>query len=225
MLIAGIGFQQNEAILGNGGSAYPNVVEVMVKEKFIASRVYSLYLDDIQTSTGSIIFGGIDSEKFCGTLATIPMNTYLNTSIAIAMEITLTDLALTSPDGGDTTYVSSPINVLLDSGSTFMHLPSDLVDSIAQTLGATYDPDAGQYGWEDCNERFDHGVLTFSFSGVEISVSSDEFVVPAVADNGTVLPMCVLGLVSETNPLDYSLGDTFLRSAYVVYDLVSPLCI
>jgi hypothetical protein len=225
MLIAGIGFPLNEAILENGGSPYPNVVEVMVEEKFIASRVYSLYLDDIETSTGSIIFGGIDSEKFCGTLATLPMNTYLNTTIAIAMDITLTGLTLTSPGGVNTSYVSSPLNVLLDSGSTFMHLPSDLVDSMAQTLGATYDSDAGQYGWADCSERSDEGILTFSFSGVEISVSSDQFVVPVIANNGTVLPMCALGLVSETDPESYSLGDTFLRSAYVVYDLVSSLYI
>lgn len=71
--IMGIGYDTNEAIVSQGGDQYPNLVDVMVSQGLIQTRSYSLYLDDLEADTGSIIFGGIDSAKYQGQLAVLPI--------------------------------------------------------------------------------------------------------------------------------------------------------
>src|SRR6202035_321064 len=107
-----------------GTSAYPNLVDQMVTQKLIQSRTYSLYLDDISASTGNILFGGVDTAKFQGTLATFPINTD-RTGAASQFIITLTGLSVTSATGNTGGVGASslyPLSVLLDSGSSYMSL-------------------------------------------------------------------------------------------------------
>jgi hypothetical protein len=58
--------------------------------------------------------------------------------------------------------------------------------------------------------------IDFTFTGPTISVKLDELVIVAGIDRGE--PVCILGIApaGRSTPV---LGDTFLRSAYVVYDL------
>jgi len=49
--IMGIGFDKDEAIVSEGGNPYPNLIDEMVTQNFINSRAYSLWLDDLRTST------------------------------------------------------------------------------------------------------------------------------------------------------------------------------
>ena len=55
----GIGFDLDEA----AETVYPNIIDDMVSQGLIATKAYSLYLDDYDSPTGSIIFGGVDSGK------------------------------------------------------------------------------------------------------------------------------------------------------------------
>ena len=45
----------------------------LLADGVIQSNAFSLWLNDLDASTGSILFGGIDTEKFEGTLATLPI--------------------------------------------------------------------------------------------------------------------------------------------------------
>jgi hypothetical protein len=133
--------------------------------------------------------------------------------------ITLTGLSVTAPGKSPVNVGSSslyPFNVILDSGTTISHLPSSVVRSVASILGATSVQD-GLYILPDCTSEFASGSLNFFFSGVEISVPYDELILRLPATNNGFL--CVIGLVSDDSGCGV-LGDTFLRSAYVVYDLV-----
>ncbi|KAK4998591.1 hypothetical protein LTR28_013642 [Elasticomyces elasticus] len=58
--------------------------------------------------------------------------------------------------------------------------------------------------------------LDFTFSSATISVEMNELVIVAGTERGK--PVCILGIgpAGSSTPV---LGDTFLRSAYVVYDL------
>ncbi|KAK4981308.1 hypothetical protein LTR50_007907 [Elasticomyces elasticus] len=58
--------------------------------------------------------------------------------------------------------------------------------------------------------------LDFTFSSSTISVEMNELVIVAGTERGK--PVCILGIgpAGSSTPV---LGDTFLRSAYVVYDL------
>jgi hypothetical protein len=209
--IMGIGFPTTEAI----SPPYPNLIDQMFSQGLVESRTYSLYLNDLEASTGTIIFGGVDLQKFRGTLQTFPINADMG--VQNFFYISLTELSLTPPGGCATPVgpsTSYPINGLLDSGTTDLILPTDIANAIAANMGASLD-EFGNYNLPNCDLEFAPGSLNFDFSGVKINVPYSEF----IQDDGD--GNCFLGL--GTNDAGCALlGDTFLRSTYVVYDLVVP---
>lgn len=73
--------------------------------------------------------------------------------------------------------------------------------------------------------EFGLGKTTRQGKKVRITVPYSEIIYPyrLPADNGTVnaddgLPLCYLGLIGTEGSI-FLLGDTFIRSAYVVYDV------
>ena len=181
----------------------------MFTQGLIDSRTYSLYLNDIGTADGSILFGGLDLDKFTGPLHTLPLNAGPSGTVS-RFYITLTNMTIAS--GSSTISVSGtyPINALLDSGTTALVFPSGIYHSFLNIFGATgMDPTTGFPRLSECPPR---GSLNFHFSGAEIQVPFQEFVVES---NGA----CNLLVESSDSPCAI-LGDAFLRSAYVVYDLV-----
>jgi hypothetical protein len=227
--VMGVGYRLNEAILQfPGGQPYPNLVDQLVSQGFIQSRTYSLYLDDISASKGTILFGGVDSEKYTGSLSTFPINTDI-TGAALQFVITLTGMSVTLPGSRELGVGQSslyPLNVLLDSGSSYISLPTSMVRGIGQAMGATFSNQLGGYILPNCKQQFADGSLNFYFSGVRLSVPYNEFIIHPTATDGTSFTytdgskVCMIGVIPGTSGDVAVLGDTFLRSAYVVYDLV-----
>lgn len=56
--VMGVGFTSNEANYSAGGALYPSIIDQMVSENIIGSHSYSLWLDDLEASTGTVLFGG-----------------------------------------------------------------------------------------------------------------------------------------------------------------------
>ena len=71
----------------------------------------------------------------------------------------------------------------------------------------------------DCSVG-NQGSVVYDFSGVSISVPSNKLFLPlsdyGMSDNNN---LCGLGILPTSGPYNIILGDTFLRSAYAVYDL------
>ena len=53
----------------------PTVPDALYTGGYIQSRSYSLYLDDVASKTGSILFGGVDTAKFTGDLVPLGKQT------------------------------------------------------------------------------------------------------------------------------------------------------
>jgi len=210
-----IGYPENEGLVHQNKSAYPNLLDQMVSQGVVESRTYSLYLNDINNPTRTIIFGGLDLEGFCGTLYTFPLNLPKNGGPITGFVITLTGITVNSSYGCSTVIgppSSFPVNALHDSGISLVALTQGLADALAAEINATQDAD-GFYNLPSCDSLPTNGSLSFDFSGLKINVPFSELVIQH--PDGT----CTLGVV----PIDGScafLGDTFLRSAYVVFDLV-----
>jgi hypothetical protein len=67
--ILGIGYQINEVQVGRAGkAAYNNLPAQMVADGLIQSNAYSLWLNDLDANTGSILFGGVDTAKYTAHL-------------------------------------------------------------------------------------------------------------------------------------------------------------
>jgi hypothetical protein len=179
----------------------------------IAANAYSLWLNDYFASQGSILFGGVDTAKYSGELLTVPI-----IQEAGVYEEFIVALSGLSVDGTTLLTEQDALPVLLDSGTSLSYLPSSITDSLFSHFNTRLSNDAGG-AVVNCNLAIQNPSIniTFSFSGATISVPLDEMVL----ENGTRRgkPVCILGITTADEGQTPVLGDTFLRSAYVVYDL------
>lgn len=118
---------------------------------------------------------------------------------------------------------------ILDSGTSAAMLPFFLAEAVFKYFGAvTDDPRLTQAGMGDggvvpCNLSTSAGTFEFGFggpNGPKISLTASELVMPW-ANNltfGDYSPACLLGIRGWDSPY-LLLGDSFLRSAYAVFDL------
>ncbi|KAI1770780.1 mitochondrial elongation factor g 1-like protein [Hypoxylon cercidicola] len=232
--LVGVGYALNEAIVAStqsASSSYDNLPLLMQKQGLINTNAYSLWLNDLDANTGSILFGGIDTEKYQGDLSRINVYKDPTSEAFTSFIVAMTSLQAVSSTGADSLSSSAfPIPVVLDSGTTFSYLPTDLAEQIWREVGAEYNP---QYGVPllPCSMENSAGHFSFGFGGSGgpvINITMDELVV-SLAD-GDPIPFpsgqyqgqaaCQFGLQNYSSDT-YLLGDTFLRSAYVVYDLVN----
>lgn len=216
----GIGYTTNEVQVGrNGDSAYANLPKAMVNKGVIQSNAYSLWLNDLDANTGSILFGGVNSKKYHGALQTVPVQKVGGQYSEFI--IALTKVSLTN-SSSENTYSSSsiPAGVLLDSGSSLTYLPDALVQEIYDDLGVSYESDSG-IGYVECSMADEDITLSYTFSSPTINVGINEMIIDAgdlYFRNGK--RACIFGIVPAGSSTAV-LGDTFLRSAYVVYDLAN----
>jgi hypothetical protein len=186
----------------------------------------------LDANTGSIIFGGIDTAKYTGDLTRIQIYKDSNTKAFTSFIVALTSLQAVSITGSDTlTSRQFPIPVVLDSGTTLSYLPSDLAAQAWKEAGAVWEPQIDM-AVIPCSRSSSGGHFSFGFAGPDgpvINVGMDELVLPLIPggtppkfDSGPYSGQdaCEFGIQNFSTGT-FLLGDSFLRSAYVVYDLVN----
>lgn len=232
--ILGIGYTADEAQADSARQkSYPNLPQAMANGGLIQSNAYSLWLNDLDANTGSILFGGVDTDKFTGSLESVPIQKEFDTYAEFL--ITLTSMGLT--DGTTTQNLTTdlPTVVILDSGSSLTYLPNDLTSAIYSALNVQYDEEQ-QLGACSCSLANENITVDFTFTSPTISVAIDELVINTnsgtsedredpnseggQSGGGGQSLDCVFGIAPAEGETPV-LGDTFLRSAYVVYDLAN----
>lgn len=191
----------------------------MVNKGLIKSSAYSLWLNDLDANTGSILFGGVNTKKYHGTLETLPIQKA--GGVYSEFVIALTSVFL-SNSSGTTNYTSSalPAAVLLDSGSSLTYLPDVIVEGIFNDLEVSYDSSSG-VGYMPCSSSSQNVNISYTFSSPTINVALSELLLDIgdyYYNDGE--RACAFGIVPAGESMSV-LGDTFLRSAYVVYDLAN----
>ncbi|KAI5957711.1 hypothetical protein KGF57_002977 [Candida theae] len=198
--VLGVGLLPLEAT--ENGTTYDNFPVSLKKQGYINKVAYSLYLNSLKSTTGSILFGGVDNAKYQGDLVELPV-------------LEGDDLAvnISSVSINGQTF-SNETSVILDTGSGFSYLPLNVVEGIAKQIGGTYDSQGDGY-IVDCIQT---DTLTFNFpKNISITVPISNFLYPLSIVDGRPSLKCFLAI---KNDYGYgSLGENFLRGAYVKYDL------
>lgn len=224
--VMGIGYPSLEvAVQFQGDQPYPNIPQAMANQGLIQSPAYSLWLDDLNAATGEILFGGVDTSKYHGSLATLPI--VKEQGVSVEMIVAMTGITI-SANGANTTMTSNTYPVLLDSGSTLTYLPASVAAQIYSALGVEF---SQQYSapFCQCSLANTSSTIDFIFGGKVISVPMSEMV---LSGDGTAVQSstgqtldCIFGIFalsgSGGSGTAYVLGDTFIRSAYIVYDLAN----
>lgn len=188
------------------GFVKPTISEAMVSAGCIGSSSYSLFLDEDNARSPSILFGGVDTARFAGPLVTLHTKSHErsasllhtkaheNASIPDRYPKQILRLAkMTTRLNGTTqqTYKTSRSRdaAYLDTGSKGFVLPDDWVSSIFNDLrqlsagGKTKTPSYAREMVIACDDK-DAGIsLTFTFAdqsgnSAEVDVPLRELVVP-----------------------------------------------
>jgi len=218
--VLGLGYPGAEASY----HTYPTLMEQLVDVGLTNSMLYSLYLDDIHDSSGSILFGGIDTEKYYGTLYSMPVNQDANGNYTY-FNVTLASISFSS-NGGSTTQslTNQTFSENFFFGSDIMYLPHEIVNQIYDDLNVKV-IDTTPY--IDCKYG-NASYLSFGFpigSIVNITFSNLVLSIPSTDTVPTGLPFnnaCYLDILSNelADGTNY-FGQGFLRQAYSVFDLTN----
>lgn len=200
----------------SGGYQYENLPLRLKRLGLINKNAYSLYLGDASATSGSVLFGAVDNAKYTGPLQTVPIiNIYASFyRNPIRLDVVLSGISYLSASQNETISTTA-YAALLDSGTTLSYFPTGLFSNIVTALLGRYSQAAGLYA-VDCGFYTTRASFVFNFSGIQISVPLQNMVLRSGSQ-------CFLGVLensSTANGVSYVvLGDNFLRSAYVVYDL------
>lgn len=215
---------QFSGILGIGyglglTTRYPNFVDQLAIQNQTKVKAYSVALGSKDEGEGVIVFGGVDTSKFAGSLATLPIVPAADSPDGVPRYwISMNNMSITPPSGNKKMYPNSSMDVFLDTGSTLTLLPQAICDQLGADFGSSGLDESGFYP-VDCNLADLPGTIDFDFNGVEIKVPYNEFIRQSSGSFGQ--ESCVLGITpSESFTL---LGDTFMRSAYGMHAFVSSL--
>lgn len=245
--IFGIGYKSNEASGFHGEQVgetfhYDNFPIRLAQQGTINTPAYSLYLDSIDSNTGSVLFGGVDTSKFSGELAILktlkdsPQAPSPNEFLVTLDEVNI------SVDGKTTNALDKTRHVLLDSGTTLTYVPTETYQTLLNTFGLY---DDYRYGpgttLDHINElKAKNAVVSYTFQGKKIEVPVAQLFYPATDNWGNQLYVKQNGKNTEywqflifdgsdgdqydpPSEIAYIFGDSFLRSAYVVYDIGSDV--
>lgn len=180
-------------LFDSGSRKDSNFIWSLQEQGYIPRASYSLFLGP-DHGTGSVIFGGIDTEKYEGDLATYDVSTYQLDSRVPVESVNVNGKII--PQLGE--YV-------LDSGTTLGLVSKELFDELVIAFNVT---SKNGYNYVDCNQPSDK-FIDFNFGQNTISVPYSN----ALSRHGNV---CWLGF--EYSDGTQILGDAFLRNAYVYFD-------
>ncbi|KAH8666422.1 aspartic peptidase domain-containing protein [Xylariales sp. PMI_506] len=226
-------------IFGVGWGAnldYPNFIDDLVLQNVTNLKAYSLALGtEISSKNQSaIIFGGVDTKKFVGPLATFPNLPPQNGEPIQRYWIQLTSIGMSGVPltGSNTTsttttqtFSNTTFPVVLDSGSTLHSLPRALLSEITLLLGGDGTVYQDRYFAIPCSALNSTATIdyTFTSSSGSGSDSNTTITIRAPVSDSVYQPLpgeCALAASPSdaSSVADNILGDPFLRSAYVVFD-------
>lgn len=200
--ILGIGY-------GNGFNIkYNNFVDELALQNVTKTKSFSVALGSKDEGQGVVVFGGVDTSKFTGTLAPLPIIPASKSPDGVARYwVTLKSITHTGQGGNSASLAGKAMPVFLDTGATLTLLPPDVTKAMATALNAT-GMDLNGFYTVDCGLAKMNGTIDFAFEGVTIRVPYNEI----LREMKTQPPMCYLGVMASN--MFVLLGDTFLRSAY-----------
>ncbi|TKA79728.1 hypothetical protein B0A55_04354 [Friedmanniomyces simplex] len=228
--IMGVGFDTNQAKYWETGGRrkpYNGLLDHMVEQGLIETHSFSMQLG--KQGNGSVLFGGYDTSRFDGPMAVMPLlpdpeeprqMSYIR---ALLSSVSLTD------SNGASTRISPDlprVTARFDSGNPSSQLPKAIMDNLAASLGAQYNPNTQHYVVPcDLNKTLDFGfgdrnaasTVSVKYADMTVYASDPDTGEPSVNEDGS--PACEL-VFDEDSSGNAELGVMgFLQSTYLVHHL------
>jgi hypothetical protein len=208
--VLGLGYPvQEQQVTDEHKQPYPNILQAMANAGVINTDAYSIWLTDPSSTTnGTMLFGGVDRDKYSGELRTVEIvSSASNQSQTL---VPLTGLTMGKEDFLNGT--NNNISVIIDMGTSLTMLPHNITNRLFAAVGAV----TGENGtYIPCSQLNNQTTLNFTLSWPQVNLTIGEFVIPH--EQGDPPDMCSFGI--EPADDQFILGQTFIRGAYLVLNL------
>merc|ERR1712118_373101 len=142
----------------------PTPFEQMISQKLISEPVFAFYLSDDASAKGELILGGVDKSHYTGDLVTVPLTS------ESYWEVSLDGLKF-----GDSAIVSSSMKAIIDSGTSMLAGPKDMVSKIATAAGAT--SLMGKEYVVDCSKVSSLPDLDITLGGKPFKLTASDYII------------------------------------------------
>ncbi|KAI0649653.1 aspartic proteinase precursor [Trametes meyenii] len=228
-----IGFNGYDGILGIGpvdltegttssGSAVPTVLDNALSQGLIDSELVGISFEpttELSVTNGELTFGGVDSARFTGDIAYVPVTSTSPASAYVGIDQTITY-------GSANTPILDATAGITDTGTTLVLLASDAITAYKAATGAVDDSNTGllkitQAQFDNLESLFFHiGDNTYEFTAnAQIWPRALNTAIGGDADS-VYLIVADLGSNSGEG-LDFIDGLTFLERFYNVWDVAN----
>lgn len=246
-IVTSISNQQWIGMLGLGNDATtnfprpaakyrPNLVDRLVASGKIASPAYSIWLNNPEGTSGSLLLGAIDTSRFEGDLmrlnAAQPYDVFPS-----AFRVSLAGVNIeggTSKEGFQ--YKEPTIAVSLSPAETYSYLPDALAEGIMAATGSTWNTTLNRATIPcDAGSKTPETKLSIRLEGPDgpvLNVRLEDLVIPQDVSRWEIAyetlanlnrNTCLFGIqkyqaLQKTGAQQYNLGSSLLRRTYMVFD-------
>ncbi|XP_072306182.1 pepsin A-like [Eucyclogobius newberryi] len=181
--------------------ASDNVVPVfnnMISQNLVSEPLFSVYLSSDEQQGSEVVFGGVDSTYFTGSITWIPL------SSATYWQINMDSVTI----NGQIVACSGGCQAIIDTGTSIIVGPNTDINNINSWVGASV---VNGEATVNCGSVQTMPDVTFTLNG-------NSFTVPASAYVSQNSGSCSTGFgQGGTEPL-WILGDVFIREYYAIFD-------
>uniref|UniRef100_A0A3Q3QAB6 Peptidase A1 domain-containing protein n=1 Tax=Monopterus albus TaxID=43700 RepID=A0A3Q3QAB6_MONAL len=182
------------------------VVDNMIAQNLLNADIFAFYLSRGGQQGSELSFGGVDTNMYQGQIYWTPVTSETYWQIGVqGFQI----------NGQETGWCSQGCQSIVDTGTSSLTAPSQLLGNIMQAIGAQ----ENQYGnyMVDCSQINNLPTLSFVVSGVALPLPPSAY----INQNGYLY--CSVGITPTYLPSQngqplWIFGDVFLREYYSVYD-------
>ncbi|GAB7325281.1 hypothetical protein MBLNU13_g09338t1 [Cladosporium sp. NU13] len=200
----------------------PTISEAMASAGCIGSSSYSLFLDEDNARSPSILFGGLDTARFTGPLVTLHTKLHANESLPdrhVRQSLRLAKMTTRLNGTVQQTYrpAKGKDAVSIDTGSKGLVLPDEWVSSIFNSLQHIFvGGKTTSYATKmviSCDDYDADLVVPLGLFNIDTTEALEDYGIPGA----NASDICVVNLIRSANVdhIDHIiLGDPFFRSAY-----------
>ncbi|XP_062053825.1 pepsin-3-like [Lepus europaeus] len=193
------------------GLAYPSisasdatpVFDNMWDQGLVSQDLFSVYLSSDDDSGSVVMFGGIDSSYYTGSLNWVPV------SYEGYWQITVDSITM----DGETIACADGCQAIVDTGTSLLAGPTSAISNIQSYIGASENSDGEMI--VSCSSMYSLPNIVFTINGVQYPVPASAYILEE--DDACVSGFEGMNLDTYTGEL-WILGDVFIRQYFTVFD-------
>eukprot|EP01066_Platyproteum_vivax_P004654 Platyproteum_vivax@DN16017_c0_g1_i1.p1 len=180
------------------------IFDNIMKQNVLKNFEFSFYLSALPQQTSAFFLGGIDRRFYEGPVHMVPVvDEYY-------WQVQLYEMRV----GNRKVCCDTPMGLILDTGTTFLTMPSDVLPIVMKELGSKDGSDTGVS--HKCVDLGKLPAITYVLEGITLKLEPHQYMVHAPGEVNCTPGIMAIDVGEEHGPA-HLLGDVFFRHFVVVF--------